>query len=85
MKIELSKKTEEAIGKGLSSGQFSTAEAFLEAAAGDLAERLQPSSTSEMLDERSLFERLSEHGIIGACKGPSDLSTNPEYMDGFGR
>ncbi len=32
---------------------------------------------------RDLAERL---GLIGAAKGlPSDLSTNPEHMEGFGR
>ncbi len=25
-----------------------------------------------------------EH-IIGSCEGPSDLSTNPKYMEGYGR
>jgi hypothetical protein len=32
---------------------------------------------------RDLAERL---GILGAAKGlPTDLSTNPEHMEGFGR
>ena len=32
---------------------------------------------------RDLAERL---GILGSAKGlPADLSTNPEYMEGFGR
>ena len=22
--------------------------------------------------------------IVGSCKGPGDLSTNPKYMEGFG-
>jgi hypothetical protein len=35
------------------------------------------------LNCRDLAERL---GILGSAKGlPADLSTNPEYMEGFGR
>ena len=34
-------------------------------------------------DARQLAEQL---GILGSAKGlPSDLSTNPEHMEGFGR
>jgi len=33
---------------------------------------------------RTLFQALSEHGLIGTYDGPADLSTNPKHMDGFG-
>jgi len=33
---------------------------------------------------RSLFDALNERGIIGAFDGPTDLSTNPKHMEGFG-
>lgn len=33
---------------------------------------------------RSLFDVLSERGLIGAFDGPGDLSTNPKHMEGFG-
>ncbi|MEM8947010.1 MAG: hypothetical protein AAGD11_17680 [Planctomycetota bacterium] len=33
---------------------------------------------------RSLIAVLSERGLVGAMRGPGDLSTNPEHMEGFG-
>ncbi len=33
----------------------------------------------------SLYDRLAQDGLIGCLEGtPSDLSTNPKYMEGFG-
>jgi len=33
----------------------------------------------------TLFESMSKAGLIGCVKdAPSDLSTNPRYMEGFG-
>lgn len=33
----------------------------------------------------SLYDRLARDGLIGSIEGcPSDLSTNPKYMEGFG-
>lgn len=33
----------------------------------------------------SLFERLERDGLVGSVDNcPSDLSTNPDYMEGFG-
>ena len=35
---------------------------------------------------KSLFEAMQEVGAVASCAdGPSDLSTNPEYMEGFGK
>jgi hypothetical protein len=35
--------------------------------------------------DESAYEALSREGLIGCVEGgPSDLSTNPEYMEGFG-
>ena len=35
---------------------------------------------------RSLFDALNDRGLIGFMHdGPSDLSTNPKYMEGFGQ
>jgi hypothetical protein len=36
------------------------------------------------LQERTLLEVLSERGILGCFDGPTDLSTNPKHMEGFG-
>ena len=33
---------------------------------------------------RSLYDALRERGMVGAMKGPGDLSNNPKHMDGFG-
>jgi hypothetical protein len=35
---------------------------------------------------KSLFDALSERGMIGSIiDGPGDLSTNPQHMEGFGQ
>ena len=38
--------------------------------------------------EETAFDRLERAGLIGCLKGmpgtPTDLSTNPKYMEGFG-
>mgnify|MGYP001264911834 CR=1 FL=1 len=37
-------------------------------------------------DQRSLYDALTARGLIGFMKDePSDLSTNPKYMEGFGQ
>jgi hypothetical protein len=33
---------------------------------------------------RTLFDVLTERGILGCFEGPTDLSTNPKHMEGFG-
>jgi hypothetical protein len=36
--------------------------------------------------QRSFYDALNEAGMIGMVKdAPPDLSTNPKYMEGFGR
>jgi hypothetical protein len=34
--------------------------------------------------ERTLFDVLTERGILGCYDGPTDLSTNLKHMEGFG-
>jgi hypothetical protein len=35
---------------------------------------------------KSLYDALAWKGLIGCIKGgPTDLSTNPKYMEGFGK
>jgi predicted DNA-binding antitoxin AbrB/MazE fold protein len=49
------------------------------------------STSSEMQDKASqaeptLFDVLNEVGLVGSIKdAPPDLSTNPKYMEGFGK
>ncbi|MEQ8211815.1 MAG: hypothetical protein RH917_18605 [Lacipirellulaceae bacterium] len=36
--------------------------------------------------QRTLFDALNERGLIGCIDdAPEDWSTNPKYMEGFGR
>lgn len=35
--------------------------------------------------KRSLYDAMVEIGAIGCFEGPSDLSTNPKYLKGFGK
>jgi hypothetical protein len=35
--------------------------------------------------EKSLHDVLAERGMLGCFDGPTDLSTNPKHMAGFGR
>jgi predicted DNA-binding antitoxin AbrB/MazE fold protein len=45
----------------------------------------KPSSAPADSD-KTLFDVLNEAGLIGSIKdGPPDLSTNPKYMEGFGK
>jgi predicted DNA-binding antitoxin AbrB/MazE fold protein len=45
------------------------------------AKSVEPEET-----EQTLYEMLDEAGLIGCIEdGPSDLSTNPKYMEGFGK
>lgn len=39
----------------------------------------------EEFDGRTALQVLQDAGLVGCIKdGPSDLSTNPKYMEGFG-
>jgi len=39
----------------------------------------------DFTDEPSLYNELARRGILGCFDGPTDLSTNPKHMEGFGR
>ena len=39
---------------------------------------------SNALQDKSLYDVLLERGILGCFDGPTDLSTNPKHMEGFG-
>lgn len=39
----------------------------------------------EVESEKSLYDVLSERGMLGCFDGPTDLATNPRHMEGFGR
>ena len=38
--------------------------------------------STEQAEPRSALDRT--HDLVGAFEGPEDLSTNPEYVKGFG-
>ena len=49
-------------------------------------EKLSHSAIERDRAEPTLFDLLSEAGLVGCVKdAPADLSTNPEYMEGFGK
>lgn len=35
-------------------------------------------------DGTTLGERMAARGLLGIAHGPADLSTNPQYLEGFG-
>lgn len=35
-------------------------------------------------DGTTLGESMEARGLLGIARGPTDLSTNPKYMEGFG-
>jgi hypothetical protein len=51
----------------------------------ELARTDRPSNGSNTRG-RSLFDALNDRGLVGFMHdGPSDLSTNPQHMEGFGQ
>jgi len=49
-------------------------------------EKVAPSETETSEDGPNLYELLDKAGLIGCIKdAPPDLSTNPKYMEGFGK
>jgi|MudIll2142460700_1097286.scaffolds.fasta_scaffold452266_2 hypothetical protein len=57
-----------------------------------LAEQLSQSAGKDVPRDmgsetgKSLYDALNERGMIGSIiDGPGDLSTNPQYMEGFGQ
>ena len=49
-------------------------------------EKVDGSGRASNEHEPTLFEILDEVGLIGCIEdGPTDLSTNPKYMEGFGK
>lgn len=52
----------------------------------ELREERRDSGSPPEGTPRTLFDALSERGIIGSITdAPPDLSTNPKYMEGFGQ
>lgn len=39
----------------------------------------------EVVTDKSLYDVLSERGILGCFDGPTDLATNPKHMEAFGQ
>jgi len=68
--------------KGLSPEQF-------ERLRRELNAELDHNGTQTRLAKETAFDVMSRAGLIGCIKGaahtPTDLSTNPKHMEGFGR
>lgn len=98
MQIEVKKETAQKIAAhleaaGVMSGDESrNVERFLDILADcpdgmtlrQIVERLKSQKQHASRSE-SAFEVAKRLGLIGAHDGPADLSTNPEYMNGFGQ
>ena len=62
-------------------------QAFIVSNAGetvDPAQLVQTEAAGNDVPPESLFDALNAIGAIGCFEGPSDLSTNPKHMEGFG-
>lgn len=45
-----------------------------------------PTKTANGQQVESVFDALKQSGLLGCLKGgPADLSSNPDYMEGFGQ
>ena len=55
------------------------AEVFAEALAG-----YRPKATPKGHGQESFSQAAERLGLVGCVEGPSDLSTNPAYLEGFG-
>lgn len=51
-----------------------------------IIEKLPDAQVEDSSQGPTLYEILDEAGLIGCLEdGPPDLSTNPKYMEGFGK
>lgn len=84
MNVHISKSTEEVIAAALSTGEYSSAEEFIEAMAKRW--KIRYLATRANSDGQTAYDALKRQGLIGCMlPGPTDLATNPSHMDGFGR
>ena len=87
MNIELSGDTARVIQAALASGSFASAEEVIAAMANDWRLR-HPLRVPSSGDENAVSaqEGFAALNVIGCMKpAASDLATNPEHMEGFGR
>jgi len=76
MRIEISDDTYQKLSE-----THADVSAFLE----QLAKKALGQNSKEQ-PQKSFYDALNEDGLIGCVKNaPSDLSTNPQYMEGFGK
>ncbi len=58
-------------------------------ASGKRAKRAEPAAPARGATEETAYDVARRAGLIGCLKGaprsPTDLSTNPKHMEGFGR
>lgn len=90
MVIHLPKDVENSIQALVQSGRFASIDEAVFAALRDfLDQQARMNDTTSVEPEETAFEALSQAGLIGCLKGsrqsPTDLSTNPVHMEGFGR
>jgi hypothetical protein len=74
---------------GLTPSQMRRLARELEARLATTGKRPAPAGSARQGEEETAFDLASRAGLIGCIKGapgsPTDLSTNPKHMEGFGR
>lgn len=92
MTIHLPKELESSILSAVEKGEFASLDDAMTKAARLLLESLPQEPTDEKRltpAEDSAFDVANRAGLIGCIQGsagsPTDLSTNPKHMEGFGR
>jgi hypothetical protein len=87
MTIQLPEDLETSLRAEVARGRYASLDEALAEAARLLLK--QSRSPFETTAEASLFDVLDRLGLIGCLDGspdsPTDLSTNPAHMEGFGR
>jgi Arc/MetJ-type ribon-helix-helix transcriptional regulator len=89
MTIHVSKDVENAINAAVQSGEFTSPNEMIDKLVRDYQHRTRSPRAAREATEETAFDVASRAGLIGCIKGtprsPTDLSTNPKHMEGFGR
>jgi Arc/MetJ-type ribon-helix-helix transcriptional regulator len=87
MTIHLPEDLENSLRAEVTRGRFASLDEALAEAARLLLKQSRP--PLQATAETSVFDVLDRLGLIGCLEGspdsPTDLSTNPSHMEGFGR
>ena len=89
MLIHLPEDLESSLRDEVRLGHFASVDEAIVKAVRSFLDRSQITRGGENAAEETAFDVLDRAGLIGCLDGrdesPTDLSTNPAYMEGFGR